>query len=278
MTLLDDRIHDALHTEAGLLPHPVPRLGLDRTQDRTLARGLLTAAAAAVIVLLIGAATVFAIRQGSSDDIKPADSPGNVTELAPGAFGPEPRFDTSALGEEAVREPAGLEALAAEGSLPDILGPESSRIVDEVMSGAEIIGDPVYVGHLVGFHAIVVNYVDATGEVKPCMLIVQGKTGVSHGCRVDPGVGPAERSPLAPTLKVSAIIPDVPGTELPEINISDLDENVSVVAIEFPAGERYWQRPIYGTVLFVPRKGTPRLGMTVTTYGADGNVLMSESF
>lgn len=278
MTLLDDRIRDALHSEARLLPHPVPRPSLDRTPDRTLVGGLLTAAAAAVIVLLIGAGMLFAIRQGASNDIAPADMPETIADLAPGALGPEPRFDTSTLGEEAVRAQSDFDGLASEGSLPDILGPESSRIIDEVMFGAEIVGDPVYVGHLMGYHAIVVNYVDATGEVKPCMLIAEGKTGVSHGCRVGPGVGPAERSPLAPTLKVSAIIPDLPSDGLPEIDISDLDANVSVVVIEFPAGERYWQRPIYGTVLFVPKKGTPRLGMIVTTYDVDGNVLISESF
>lgn len=228
--------------------------------------------AAAAVVLFIGAAMVVGLRLGMPDTATSPASPSAVAELSRGELGPEPRFDTAALGEEMVLKDTDLDVLAAEGALPEILGPDSTRIIRDVLSDYKVTGDPVYMGHSNGFHGLIVHYVNEAGEKQPCLLIAQvvpeTRSVVSHGC------GPRPiRSEDAPRLHIGATIPEPPSTELPEIHVSSLAEDVSVVALELSTGERYWQRPISGAALITPEQGKPWLGYAITTYDAAGNAL-----
>ena len=62
------------------------------------------------------------------------------------------------------------------------------------------------------------------------------------------------------------------------VAVTALDDEVSIVGIELPSGQRYWQRPVAGSVMFATDDPGVLVSITITTYDAKGNPLTTELF
>jgi len=229
------------------------------------------ALASAAVVLLVGVGTVFIARTGAPD-VGGAPRVLEIATLAEGERGPEPRFDTSSLGDEMILESGGLESLAAAGMLPEVLGPESERILSEALPGYTFVGTPTYLGRVGDIHGLVLHLDTGGGSKAPCLFIAEGRYGIGGGC-----FGPFAPSALASGLRVSAITPEPLSGEPAVLTIDALNSDVAVVGLEFQAGERYWQRPVEGAVLFVTKHEAPSQEVTITVFDSQGAVLAMET-
>jgi len=230
------------------------------------------AVVAAAIVLVVGVGTLLLGRVGLPGSEVTSGAPSDVAALARGEQGPTPQFDTAALGDEMVLEMPDFEALAASGSLPEVLGPESERILSDILPGYRVVGAPVYLGHIGDVHGLVIRLDTGDGTERSCLLVTEGVSGLWGGC-----FGPPGPSALASGLRVSTAIPEALSGELPVLTLDALGADVSVVAVEFSAGERYWQRPVEGAVVFVTEHEAPSREVTVTVYDSGGSTLASET-
>ena len=62
------------------------------------------------------------------------------------------------------------------------------------------------------------------------------------------------------------------------VNVTALGDEVSIVAIELPSGQRYWQQPVAGSTMFVTDEPGTLGGVMITTYDASGGVMATETF
>ena len=190
-------------------------------------------------------------------------------------LGPEPRFDTSILGDEVVpdRSADPAELLTAE-ELGMIFGMDPTDTV--------ATGDPLYVGELHGVHGLVIpalRSVDITSDAGVCfitkyVLPEAQPAGANWSCS---GLGGG----IQGFYTVSGDRPDEEAIlfvrPLEALFLVD-DPAVSVIAIGHAPGDSQWQRPIGGAALFVIPTPEGVGPFTITAYDETGEVIATERF
>ncbi len=179
--------------------------------------------------------------------------------------GPEPRFDTGPLGQEMVLEPADSDSTAALSSV--ISMPSPPREIG--------MRTPVYLGHIGEVHAFVASSQDDQGAPTICVTRALGAGVFGGGCNDLRAGGWVEDGTLNGRIAYGAT-----GSgnlsEPAAITFTALPEDVSVVAIELESGgDRYWQRPVGGSALFVV-PGRLNISFTVTTFDSTGGIVVTE--
>jgi hypothetical protein len=178
-----------------------------------------------------------------------------ITEqLSLGTYsGPEPAFDTAELGDEMPLENA-------------YDGADELPLVLDVVGG--LSDSIVYVGSIDGINGFVYGVDTDGGTTEICQTAVWAMAdAVVSACfdGTEPGlsksVGMADNADDGIVVAVTA-----------------LGDDVSVVAVEFPGGHRYWQRPVAGSAMFVTTDPGALVSITITTYNAAGDLLATDEF
>jgi hypothetical protein len=271
------------------------RLHREYRQRRPL---LVSAAAAALVLVVVGSIGVASLvlrtnePVGGGTSANTADATATPTttigtstpnttliyaEVVLGSeLGPEPRFDTSTLGDEVIPDRTANPAeLLTEEELGMIFGPDPT--IDTVRTG-----DPLYVGEVQGVHGLVipallsVEYPSDAGACFITKYILPGArpAGASWSCSSRGGDIQGFYSVSGDRPDEDAILFSRP---LEALFLVD-DADVSVIAIETAQGDQQWQRPIGGATLFVI-DGVEGFGpFTVTAFDASGEVISTERF
>jgi len=198
------------------------------------------------------------------------------------ALGPEPRFDTSGLGDEVISD------RGADVTEPTVDTPEESllrlrsiaqlkTLQLQLMSDPDIsvLGEDVlHVGRVADRTGYVLSTVSTRGDISLCTVIAGESRGANWACM--------DRSDrLLGFFTVSDN-----RTDNPAINSLDrleamylvLDPDVSVIALEHSTGIKQWQRTYGGAALFVIEGVNSTGSFTVTVYDADGAVMDAGTF
>ena len=167
--------------------------------------------------------------------------------------GPEPAFDTAELGDEMPLENA-YDGSATLPQVPDVFGELSDTIV--------------YIGTVADVDGFVYGVDTDGGTTEICQSASwTAADAVMTACfdGSEPGLS---RSIGMADSAVDGIV----------VAVTALGDEVSVVGIELPSGQRYWQRPVAGSAMFVVFEPGALVGSTITAYGADGGTVATESF
>jgi len=175
-------------------------------------------------------------------------------QLSLGVFsGPEPAFDTAPLGDEMPLENA-YDGAATLPPVPEVFGGLSDSIV--------------YVGSIEGVDGYVygVNTDGGTTEICQSASWTAASTAMTACFELDePGL--SRSGGMAESAADGTVV-----------NATALSDEVSVVGIELPGGQRYWQRPVAGSAMFVTTDPGALVGITITTYDVSGTVIDTEVF
>jgi len=175
-------------------------------------------------------------------------------ELSLGMYsGPEPAFDTAELGIEMPLENAydGADGLPV---VLDVVGRSSDSVV--------------YIGSIDGINGFVYGVDTDGGTTEICQAAVWAMAdAVMTACFDGSETGLSKSLGMADS-----------ATDGITINVTALDDEVSAVGIELPSGQRYWQRPIAGSSMFVTTDPDALAGITITLYGESGNPLTTDQF
>jgi len=167
--------------------------------------------------------------------------------------GPEPAFDTAPLGDETPLENA-YDGAATLPPVPEVFGGLSDSIV--------------YIGSIDGVDGFVygVDTDGGTTEVCQSATWTMSNTTMTACFTLD-------ESGLSKSVGMADSAVD--GIA---INVTALGDEASVVAIELPSGQRYWQRPVAGSAMFVTDEPDVLVGVTIATYDELGGVLTTDRF
>jgi hypothetical protein len=198
---------------------------------------------------------------------------GNAVPLVDGLLlatpsGPEPQFDTGALGQEML-----LEVTDDEEFLTELTAfiPSRARLGEGFQN--ELAGTPVYLGHVGEVHGIVAPFRSDKGVLMICDIRGMGAGASGMGCSNLRDRGWVEDGMLNGRISFGATSSSF---EPAAITFTALSEDVSVVAIELEnGGDRYWQRPVGGSALFVV-PGRLNISFTVTTFDSTGGIVTTE--
>lgn len=199
------------------------------------------------------------------------------------ALGPEPRFDTSGLGDEVITDRRGTDVTEPAGGTPEesLLRLRSMAQLKKVqlalMSDPDIraVGEDVLnVGQVADRTGYVLSTVSTRGDVAVCTVIAGESGGANWACM--------DRSDR---LIVFFTVSDNRADTLPTIEPDRLeamylvlDPDVSVIALEHSSGVKQWQRTYGGAALFVIEGVDSTGSFTVTAYDADGAVMDAGTF
>jgi hypothetical protein len=191
--------------------------------------------------------------QQAMDRLKEYSDPVTDTLSLGKHSGPEPGFDTAELGDEMPLENA-------------YDGADELPLVLDVFGG--LSDSIVYIGSIDGINGFVYGVDTDGGTTEICHTGVWAMADAVVSACFDgnePGlsksVGMADNADDGIVVAVTA-----------------LGDDVSVVAVEFPGGHRYWQRPIAGSAMFVTTDPGALVSITITTYNAAGDLLATDEF
>jgi hypothetical protein len=174
--------------------------------------------------------------------------------LSLGVFsGPEPAFDTAGLGDEMPLENAydGVDALPA---VPDVFG----RLSDSI----------VYIGSVSGIDSFAYGVETDGNSTEICQS--QHWTSANTSMTACFSIG-------EPGLYPSAGMADSAADGI-VFALTALGDEVSVVAIELPSGDRFWQRPLAESAMFVTFESDAFNGTRLTTYDELGKSMSTSTF
>ncbi|NOX22972.1 MAG: hypothetical protein GXP36_07765 [Actinobacteria bacterium] len=184
--------------------------------------------------------------------------------------GPEPQFDTGPLGQEML-----LDVTDDEEFLTELTASIPSRALLGEGFQNELAGTPVYLGHVGEVHGIVAPFRSDKGVLMICDIRSIGARTTGMGCNDLRDGGWVEDGVLNGRISIGATYSG-DSSEPAAITFTALPEDVSVVAIELEnGGDRYWQRPVGGSALFVV-PGRSNISFTVTTFDSTGGIVTTE--
>ena len=165
--------------------------------------------------------------------------------------GPVPEFDVVTLGDEMplVNAYDGASALPV---IPDVFDGPSDAIV--------------YIGSIDGVDGFVYGVDTDGGTTEVC----QSATWTQRDATMTACFTLDE-----PGLSKSVGMADTAADGI-AINVTVLGDAVSIVAVELPSGQRYWQRPVAGSAMFVTSEPDALGGVMITTYDKFGVVLATD--
>lgn len=184
--------------------------------------------------------------------------------------GPKPQFDTGTLGQEML-----LDVTDDEEFLTELTAfiPSRARLGEGFQN--ELAGTPVYLGHVGEVHGIVAPFRSDKGVLMICVVRSMGAGASGMGCSDLRDGGWVEDGVLNGRIS-SGATSSGDSSEPAAITFTALPEDVSVVAIELEnGGDRYWQRPVGGSALFVV-PGRLNISFTVTTFDSTGGIVATE--
>jgi hypothetical protein len=191
--------------------------------------------------------------QQAMDRLKEYSDPVTDTLSLGKHSGPEPAFDTAELGDEMPLENA-------------YDGADELPLVLDVFGG--LSDSIVYIGSIDGINGFVYGVETDGGTTEICQTAVWAMAdAVVSACfdGTEPGlsksVGMADNADDGIVVAVTA-----------------LGDGVSVVAVELPGDQRYWQRPVAGSAMFVTTDPGALVSITITTYNAAGDLLVTDEF
>ena len=175
-------------------------------------------------------------------------------QLSLGAYsGPEPAFDTAALGDEM--------------PLKNIYdGADELPLVLDVFGG---LSDSImYIGSIDGINGFVYGVDTDGGTTEICQTAVWAMAdAVVTACFDGSETGLSTSVGMADSAADGIVVA-----------VTALGDEVSVVAFELPGGQRYWQRPVAGSAMFVAFEPDALVGITITTYDESGSLLATDRF
>ena len=167
--------------------------------------------------------------------------------------GPEPAFDAATLGDEMPLENA-YDGAASLPVIPDVIGGLSDSIV--YIGSIDDVDGFVYGVHTDG----------GTAEVCQSASWTMSNAAMTACFTLD-----------EPGLSKSVGMADSAADGI-AINVTAIGDEVSIVAIELQSGQRYWQRPVAGSAMFVTFEPGALAGVTITTYDDSGVIVAVEQF
>lgn len=212
---------------------------------------------AAVVVLVgVGTAIVAFNGDGQSRDV--------TATLADAPLG----FDTSELGTELT---ALTRATATELDEVSLV----NEVQDQINAGYDLDGPPVFIGRVADVEGFVVLFRhDSEPDLSCRIRVVNGQSqGNAMAC------GPETESHFGVLTSSSGGVTDEASRSITSWVISTWDPDIAAISIQYPGGEKYWQRTHNGGALMVPPTQTDTLegGVTITAYSATGVVIGAEN-
>ena len=206
-----------------------------------------------IVQIILSREGALAMAEQAVEQLSEYSSP-ITDQLSLGAFsGPEPAFDTASLGDEMSLENAydGAEELPM---VLDVVGGVSDSIV--------------YIGSIDGIGGFVYGVDTDGGTTEICQTAVWSMAdAVVTACFDGSETGLSMSVGMADDASDGIVY-----------TVTALDDDVSVVAIELPSGQRYWQRPVAGSAMFITDEPDALAGITITTYDEFGGVLATDQF
>ena len=206
-----------------------------------------------IVQIVLSPQSARAMAEQAMERLRRASGP-ITDQLSLGTFsGPEPTFDTATLGDEMPLANA-YDGAASLPVIPNVIGGLSDAIV--------------YIGSTDGIDGFVYGVDTDGGTTEICQSASwTAANTVFTACFALDEPGSSRSAGMADTVDDGMVIA-----------VTALGDEVSVVAIELPSGQRYWQRPVAGSVMFVSFEPGAHNGTILTTYDHFGAVLNAEAF
>jgi hypothetical protein len=210
----------------------------------------------AAVLLLVGVGAAIVAFNG---DRQSGDVAATTTDAPIG-------FDTSTLGAE-------LTALT--GTTVTELDEVSlvNDVQEHINAGYDLDGPPVFVGRVAEIEGFIALFRHDSEPDLSCQIrVVNGQSrGNAMAC------GPETDSHFGVLFSSSGGVTDEESRAISTWVISTWDPDIAVISLQYPGGEKYWQRTYNGGVLMVPPTQTDIGGVSITAYSATGVVIGVEN-